>query len=208
MNMSRSDLQSYLESVEFDAKMQVFSGFKTFYSALENNEVIAGLVQALARSEALQQQLFNRLVELANVEFDQNYAHPHDVPIATYLYALEKVNPELVSQVLETLSRYWLMPWTKRLAEHILAARLNVSPRVQSGNKIISGDFTQPRGVHRSPNQAWRPLKSKQNVLQEARIHSGYILRQARVINDMHGANFTLRSHSKAATLAGKKERS
>jgi hypothetical protein len=132
MNTSFSDRQTYLESVEFDAKMQVLSGFKTFYSALENNEVIAGLVQALAGSEALQQQLFNRLVELSNVEFDQNYAHPHDVPIAAYLYALEQVNPELVSPLLVTLEQYWLMPWTKRLAEHFLVARSDGSAKNES----------------------------------------------------------------------------
>ena len=61
VSTSLSDLQIYLESVEFDAQMQVFSGFKTFYSALEASEAIAQFVQVIAGEPTFQQQVFARL---------------------------------------------------------------------------------------------------------------------------------------------------
>jgi len=122
MHTSLSDLTTVIESIEFGANLRVFSGFNSFYGALRENHTINQLQQLLADYPAENEQLLLRLKTLLAQNDEPRYAHPHDVPIASYLFVLSNVSHnelaiEAAKKVLATAN----LIWAKRLAEIVLA---------------------------------------------------------------------------------------
>jgi hypothetical protein len=118
--VSLNDFFDIIESSEFDANINILSGFNTMLRAMENDETIKKLVDKLHNSPAENRLVFQRLQELLPQNPHPEYAHPYDVALAGYLYALNQVDTNIgnqaANQVLST-PKLW---WSRRLARHIL----------------------------------------------------------------------------------------
>ncbi len=130
MNTSLSSLVAYLESAEFDAAMNLFSGFRSFYAALRDNSQVAELVKLIEQSDEARQSLITRIQVLLD-EGDANldYANPHDATLAAYLYVLEQGKHGLLRETLEYLAQLPTLWWARRVADELLQQRLAASQK-------------------------------------------------------------------------------
>ena len=85
MNASLHDLMNTVESIEFDAQMSVFSGFRSFLKALTEDKTVKELQHSIVKSHDEEIIILNRLTALLEELADPQYAHPKDVAIAAYL---------------------------------------------------------------------------------------------------------------------------
>jgi len=117
--MKLQDLFDQLESVSFQANMSIFSGFSTFYYALQKDELVQTLVSHLVASPESAREVFKRFFHILRNNPYPGYAHADDVSLAAYLFVLYQVEPSLahhvISQVIEAESIWW----TRRLAQRI-----------------------------------------------------------------------------------------
>jgi hypothetical protein len=117
------NLNDYFDAVEgsaFDANINILSGFSTMLRALANDEILQGLVSELRESPAHKQLVFQRLLELLPQNPNPDYAHPHDVAVAAYLYVLNQADVELGHRAAEEILSTPKLWWARRLARHIL----------------------------------------------------------------------------------------
>jgi hypothetical protein len=118
--MNLDNLLNTIESSEFDANINILSGFNTMLRAMENDDVLNQLIVELRESPDKKRRVFERLLELLPQNPHPQYAHPRDVAVAAYLYSLQQIDGELghraAEHVLQT-PRFW---WAGRLAQYIL----------------------------------------------------------------------------------------
>ena len=128
MNMSLLDLQNYIESVEYDAKMSVFSGFNSFLSAVQEEPIIHHLITILSEDDSARQAVFQHFLYLLPLNSDLGYAHPYDIALSSYLYALEQTDTALASEAAKAVVQRKDLSWSRRLAQTI-----------QENHKVNSG---------------------------------------------------------------------
>jgi len=129
MNTSLHDLMSKIENIEFDARMNIFSGTRIFMSALQGNATIQQLTDELAKHPDARQEIFDHLLKLLDQNDDLNYAHPYDVALSTYLYALDQTDVALASEAAKILSQRKDLAWSRRLAHTIQENhKVNIGP--------------------------------------------------------------------------------
>ncbi len=122
MNTSLHDLISVIESVKFDANMSVFSGFNSFHRALAGDQTIQDIRQLLIDSPSANEQILARLVSLLEEKTNPQFEHPHDITIASYLFALSaSLNNVIAIEVAKKILATSNLIWAKRLAEIVLA---------------------------------------------------------------------------------------
>jgi len=126
MNASLHDLMNTVESIEFDAQMSVFSGFRSFLKTLGEDKTVKELQHRAAQSHDEDTVILNRLTALLEKVADPQYAHPMDVTIAAYLYALSS-SKEFSGLASEKVLQIANLMWAKQLAETILANQMIVS---------------------------------------------------------------------------------
>jgi len=117
--MSLQNLLTEMESVKFQAEMEVFSSFGTFYSALQNNPLVQELISSIKASSELPREVFKRFLTILRNNPYPGYAHPDDVTLAAYLYVLDQVRLELARVAVEQASSSQDTWWTKQLATRL-----------------------------------------------------------------------------------------
>ncbi len=122
--MNLNDLFNTIESSEFDANINILSGFNTMLRAMENDDVLKQLVVELSESSDNKRRIFQRLLELLPQNPNPEYAHPRDVALAAYLYVLHQVDRHLAHQAAERIRQIPGLWWARRLAQHILETRV------------------------------------------------------------------------------------
>jgi hypothetical protein len=115
------DLLNQIEGIEFDANMSVFSGFASFVSALDDDPLVKQLQIRIQTSVEDQHTVQERIRTLLDADIEPDYAHPHDIALATYLYTLYQTDPALVRAFLESMASSRPLSWSRWLAEHILS---------------------------------------------------------------------------------------
>jgi hypothetical protein len=118
--MKLDNLFNTIESSEFDANINILSGFSTMLRALENDDVLMQLVVELSESSDNKRRVFERLLKLLPENPHPEYAHPHDVAVAAYLYVLNQADVELGHLAAEKVVNTPTLWWARRLAKHIL----------------------------------------------------------------------------------------
>jgi hypothetical protein len=74
----------------------------------------------LATSEDGALQILQRVLSLSKLRVDYRYAHPFDIPLATYLWVLSRTSPDLAqagAEVAVDLPRMW---WSEQVCRYIL----------------------------------------------------------------------------------------
>lgn len=142
MNGSLSDILEKLESNDFNAEMSVFSGFNSFFSAIQRHPVVEALVTQVASSPEAENELAMHMMRLLQSNEDVEYAHPYDVTLACYLYALGHIKSRYFRIVSgEILTNYQLV-WARKLVEQNLRAELH---QIGTTAEVIYNDSPFPR---------------------------------------------------------------
>ena len=82
----------YFESLNFDAQINVVSGFNSFLKVLDNSPVFQLFLVELHNPFGITWTLA-RIHRLAGASYDPKYQHPQDTSLAVYIYGLCKINP-------------------------------------------------------------------------------------------------------------------
>ncbi len=99
------------ESHETGAFVDLASGSAMFHRIVRELPVTSDLVAWGRRSDEGERAIASRIVQLLEEQIDLRYRHPHDIPVAIYLYALHQINREVsrisAHAVLETPNLCW-----------------------------------------------------------------------------------------------------
>ena len=125
--MTVSELINDIESIQFEIRFSVLSGFQSVLSAMEIDETVSSLIQSLDGDADGQRTVLERIQALIP-DYKSGYMHPHDITITAYLFALDKGNSlgtlmAIVDEI-AALPEFW---WARKLAQVIresIAARL------------------------------------------------------------------------------------
>jgi len=117
--MTMSELINQIESIQFEIRFSVLSGFKSVLSAMEIDETVGSLIQSLDGNAANQRTILERIQALIP-DYKSGYMHPHDITVTAYLFALDKANGietlnDVVDKIAE-LSEFW---WARKLAQQL-----------------------------------------------------------------------------------------
>lgn len=110
-----------VESDRFAAYLNAASGFNIFRLALENKQELRTLIREMQKHPNYAQSIFQRLSSLLKVNHQPQYAHPHDVALAGYLFALSHINSELTVDAIDQILRTPQLWWSQRLAKFLQA---------------------------------------------------------------------------------------
>ena len=75
-----------IQSVEFDANLNVVSGTNSFFRALAQEPAVIEAYQELRNSGDLREEILGHIYDLAAQEVDPRYANPNDTPLAVFLW--------------------------------------------------------------------------------------------------------------------------
>ena len=75
-----------IQSVEFDANLNVVSGTNSFFRAVAQEPAVIEAYQELRNSGELREEILGRIYDLAVQEIDPRYANPNDTPLAVFLW--------------------------------------------------------------------------------------------------------------------------
>jgi hypothetical protein len=115
--MTIDDLITEIESQAFDAELNIFSGFQTFYSALQSDERVEALANWLVEHPQDIDRVIGQFTHCAKHPTDEN---TYDAALAAYLLVLQRtatgtgwfVSDEIIQQT----SHLW---WARRLARQL-----------------------------------------------------------------------------------------
>ena len=146
--MELMPLLKQIESVQFAAQVDIASGFRVFQRALEKNEFVHSLLRYVQEHPQRQQKVYQRLLELLEMNDQPDYAHPYDPALTAYLYVLNAVDSALADSAAQRLLQTPQLWWAKKLASQILQNRPKTNtvhmiwggkagPDVSSRDKVI-----------------------------------------------------------------------
>ena len=114
-----NELFQLAESHETAAGVGVASGSSMFHKAVRELSVTGDLL-AQGGNDQNERAIASRIADLVQEHIDLRYRHPHDIPLAIYLYVLYQLNREVsriaAHAVLETPN----CSWAGRVAHGIL----------------------------------------------------------------------------------------
>ena len=131
--MSKIPEQQDIESQEFSVRTQIASGLDVFLDVIANDKSVLSLTQKLNDNPKLGHQLILRIRELIDHNFDEQYANPHDVAVATYGWLVGNSRWDLyvsqsVDSLLMSLKNSW---WSKHVANQLEANRIDISTHIE-----------------------------------------------------------------------------
>jgi len=118
--MRLAQIIEHTESLEFDVRFSVLSGFRTVLSGFEIDETVQALITLLHDNPDNQLAVLERLKALIP-DYQKDYMHPHDIPVCAYLYALNQVSSlgalEVVIPAIISKEEFF---WSRKMAIKIL----------------------------------------------------------------------------------------
>jgi hypothetical protein len=117
-----ANLLETIESPRTSALVNVVSGYSQFLQTLSSLPATQELLNQIKSDDDVHE-LLSRIVELAYTPFDTRYENPHDVALASYLWALSMTVPlaaHAVAGIVYGCEGSW---WARKLAERLIAAQ-------------------------------------------------------------------------------------
>lgn len=151
--MKWQDAMAYIESLEFDAHLNVVSSSRHFFRAVARDNVVLEIYRQLQESGELREEVLGRISDLARQEIDLNYENPNDTALATYLWLTCYTSPEyvdLASYYTACAPNCW---YARKLAHRILAP-----PPSKDGNSVKA--FGDSFKTHHSGTSTTRTFNS------------------------------------------------
>lgn len=111
-----NDFVAAIESLQFDAEMNIFSGFQSFVDAAREHPAYLSMLTALD-SPATAEQVKTRLNAL--LPCDPQFANPKDASIAIYLLGLWDTGYNIVD-LAKVMSKDRNLFWSQKIARDIV----------------------------------------------------------------------------------------
>jgi hypothetical protein len=74
-----------IQTQEFAAKLNVASGFRSFFRAASEEPAVATLFKAVLESGETREEVFGRILDLSSLDVDIRYENPNDTALAVLL---------------------------------------------------------------------------------------------------------------------------
>lgn len=126
-----------VESDRFFATMNVVSGFKQFVRAVPSSVEFQALLASL-QSDTDLPALLARVNEVADRPTDAAHESPWDVAMATYLLALNRVDPRQSVPCADRALTYSNGWWCRKIAAEILSGYQNSPFELAQGRPPVS----------------------------------------------------------------------
>jgi hypothetical protein len=119
--MNLAQVLKHIESLEFDVRFSVISGFRTVLNGFKIDETVQALIQLLRENPDNQLAVLERLKALIP-DYQADYMHTHDIPICAYLYALhEAENTDMFETIVPAIVSKKEFFWARQMAHKILS---------------------------------------------------------------------------------------
>ncbi len=131
-----------IESPRFSALTNLASDFETFLTILVEQPEVQALATAMTL-EGVREEVFHRLMELADAPVEDGYEHPADTAMAAYLWLLSQGNGHFSETAVDTIAKCKQCWWSRKMAEHVR----NASPFRSGGEPVgASSRLAHPTG--------------------------------------------------------------
>ena len=145
--MNWQDALAHIESIEFDAKVNVVSSEKAFFREVAQDPVALELCRQVKDSGDLQELTLDRIHDLAGREIDRRYGNPNDTPLAVLLWLTCRAAPEAGPVAAHYIARAPQCWYARKLAQRIMvppaAAGTNAWARAETASapiRMLPGD--------------------------------------------------------------------
>ena len=109
-----------IESVEFDARINVVSGMRGFFSAASQEAAVKEVYREMRASGGVAEEVLGRIYDLARLSVDLRYENPKDTAMSVLLWLMLSVRLEyaqLAAQYVDRAQQCW---YAKKLARSII----------------------------------------------------------------------------------------
>ena len=121
-----------IQSVAFDADLNVVSGTNAFFRTVSQDPVVLEAYREMLSSGEVREDALGRIYDLVGQETDPRFENPNDTPLAVLLWLTNFAAPDFVHLAaarVDCASRCW---YAKKLAQRIL----NPPPSSTRGSKF------------------------------------------------------------------------
>lgn len=118
--MTLQQLVERIEGTEFAVELGVASLAETFVRGLQAQQEVADLYLALRTDSDRKYKLMDRVDALARREPDVRYDNRWDIPLATYVWVLDRIDPPLASIAAERVLSVRNLWWARHVANLVL----------------------------------------------------------------------------------------
>ena len=118
--MNWQDALAHIESIEFDAKVNMVSSAKAFFREVAQDPVVLELYRQVKDSGELQESTLDRIHDLAGREIDLRYGNPNDTPLAVLLWLTLHTAPDAGSVAAHYIARAPQCWYARKLAQRIM----------------------------------------------------------------------------------------
>lgn len=174
--MNWQEALAEIESVEFDANVNVVSGLRAFFRAVDKEPSVNEARRFMTESGECREEVIGRICDLAMSDIDTRYENPHDTPLAVLLWLTYYAAPEfanLAAHYTEKAPNCW---YASKIANSIV-----VPPPTENSNvrMVVSRD-TGAIGTSSSPattvrlmdySRKYRFLNKAVPILASSKIH-------------------------------------
>ena len=119
--MNWEEALEHISSPEFDAELNVVSGTAAFFRAVGRQPAVQDSLGFMSLSGERQEEVLNRIADLATLEIDPNYENPNDTSLAVLLWLTCFSSPRCVqigARYVEQAPQCW---YARKLARQITA---------------------------------------------------------------------------------------
>jgi|SRR5579884_1546282 len=116
--MNAKEAMERIEGHSFSAMVNLASDFPTFLRILTSQHEVRALADEM-KSERVTLDVFARVGELAAKPLEEEYEHPADSALATYLWLLNARNGDYFEKAAETVLGCKQCWWARKMAEYV-----------------------------------------------------------------------------------------
>ena len=122
--MNCTEVFTLIESPEFDARLSMYSSTRAFFRAMAEEQIVMDLQRQIHESGELQEEVLDRIYDLAALEIDPLYENPKDKSLAALLWVIRGTSPDLIKVAAHYAIRAPKCWYARKLAQNILASPL------------------------------------------------------------------------------------
>ena len=128
--MKWQDALAHVESIEFDAEVNMVSSARAFFHAVAAEPVMRDLYRQARESAEVREEILGRIYDLSAREIDLKYENPNDTPLAALLWLTCYAAPDFLPTAARITAQAPQCWYARKLARSIIAA----PPPVESKN--------------------------------------------------------------------------
>ena len=123
-----------IEGPEFDARLNVVSGLRSFLTAVVREPAIMELYNRMQASGDVSEEVLGNIYDLSRLSVDPRYEHPKDTAMAALLWLMAATQVEFAELAAHYVDRAPQSWYAKKLARRII-----IPAPVESGDSQVAG---------------------------------------------------------------------